>query len=146
MKDIAYREYRVTCRIHVTKYTLNTRIRTYSNNSWPPARAGEPLERPMGTAASGGAVAFASALPPATPFDAALARFVAKTHVSNGYGLFRQMTGVGENGDATRGAIYISPYLDAAPEPRRQQRRVARLEPRQVRGRQGQRQGPRVVR
>ena len=65
-----------------------------------------------GTAASGGAVAFASALPPATPFDAALARFVAKTHVSNGYGLFRQMTGVGENGDAARPELTLEASYD----------------------------------
>jgi hypothetical protein len=65
-----------------------------------------------GTAASGGAVAFASALPPTTPFDAALARFVAKTHVSNGYGLFRQMTGVGENGDAARPELTLEASYD----------------------------------
>jgi len=75
--------------------------------------------RPMGSlfadspgTGSGGAVAFASALPPSTPFDAALAQFVAKTHVSNGYGLFRHMTGVGENGDAARPEITLEASYD----------------------------------
>lgn len=75
--------------------------------------ADSPGASHTGTPASDGAVAFASALPPATPFDAALTRFVAKTHVSNGYGLFRHMTGVGENGTAARPEITLEASYDA---------------------------------
>ena len=46
------------------------------------------------------------------PVRRALARFVAKTHVSNGYGLFRQMTGVGENGDAARPELTLEASYD----------------------------------
>jgi hypothetical protein len=61
---------------------------------------------------TGGAVAFAASLPPATPFDDSIARFVAKTHVSNGYGLFRRVTGVGPRGETARLEIAVEVSYD----------------------------------
>lgn len=55
---------------------------------------------------------FAAALPPLTSADVLILQFAAKAHVSNGYGLFRQMTGVGANGTTARPEVIVEASYD----------------------------------
>ena len=55
---------------------------------------------------------FAAALPPATFADASILQIAAKAHVSNGYGLFRRMTGVGANGTNARPEVIVEASYD----------------------------------